>query len=152
MTNRIYITAIFIFIFCGSPVWAQKDMHISPFFSGEYNTNPHAEVIILKGKKLKPYGLNLFHSIALIESPDDVRAFEKAVLKDGESAVEAKLIKKENEIIACYYQLSPHASDSDKMNRFILFRKEDNETATLIYMEGKTELDKLIQIFIDKKE
>ena len=40
----------------------------------------------------------------------------------------------------------------EKENRFVVFRKLSPGSATLIYLEGDTELEKLITLFIHKKQ
>ena len=59
-------------------------------------------------------------------------------------------VKSGNNTIAGYYQLPPAVPDGE--NRFILFRKTSPHDATLIYLEGQTQLDKLINLFINKKQ
>ena len=71
----------------------------------------------------------------------------KRVLKKAENS---ETVKSGNNTIAGYYQLPPAAPDGE--NRFILFRKTSPHDATLIYLEGQTQLDKLINLFINKKQ
>lgn len=127
---------------------AQKNLHVSPLFSGEYDRNENAIVVIVKGKKLEPYRLTLFHSISVNQSESDVSRFEKAVLKDAQSADDSQIIKAGNQIAACYYQLPPAQNDQDGPNRFILFKKTAKDAAILIYLEGRTQLDDLIKRFM----
>ena len=128
MFYKIFISCIFLWI--GNICHAQKGLAIAPLFSGKYDKDEQAIVVLLKGKTLHPYGLSLFHSISITDRPDDV--------KSG------------NNTIAGYYQLPPAAPDGE--NRFILFRKTSPHDATLIYLEGQTQLDKLINLFINKKQ
>lgn len=143
---------IFIILLLSSlSIYAQTDLAISRFFDGKYNKSEQAIVTLLKGKKLIPYNLSLFHSISLENSPDDIKQFEMAVMKDKEKAKQVELINAENKVLACYLQLPPATSGS-KQNRFILFRSPAPDQATLIYMEGDTDLNSLIKIFITKKK
>lgn len=128
---------------------AQEGLAVAPLFSGQYNKDKHAVVVVIKGNKLKPYDLSLFHSITIENGPDDVALFEAAVLADSRKAVNSETVKSGEEIIAGYYQLPPASSDEE--NRFILFRKPSPGNVTLIYLEGDTELEKLINLFIQKK-
>ena len=59
-------------------------------------------------------------------------------------------MKSGNNTIAGYYQLPPVSPGGE--NRFILFRKLSPDDATLIYLEGSTQLDRLIKLFINKKQ
>lgn len=126
-------------------------VHPPPLRLPPLSRNPNAIVEILKGKKLKPYRLTLFHSIVIEKSPADVALFEKAVLADGSAAADAQVVKARNGLVACYYQLPPGRGDPDGPNRFILFRKDGDRSTTLIYLEGRTELDQPIKLFINKK-
>ena len=108
MFYKIFISCIFLWI--GNICHAQKGLAIAPLFSGKYDKDEQAIVVLLKGKTLHPG----------------------------------------NNTIAGYYQLPPAAPDGE--NRFILFRKTSPHDATLIYLEGQTQLDKLINLFINKKQ
>lgn len=132
-------------------VYAQSGLSVAQFFDGRFHKSEHAVVTLMKGKKLTPYNLSLFHSISLDNSPEEVKRIEKAVLNDKSKARQVELVSAENKIMACYLQLPPENPDSGP-NRFILFRTPDNQKATLIYMEGDTDLDSLIKIFINKKK
>ena len=72
------------------------------------------------------------------------------VSTDSRKAENSETVKSGNNTIAGYYQLPPAAPDGE--NRFILFRKTSPHDATLIYLEGQTQLDKLINLFINKKQ
>ena len=41
--------------------------------------------------------------------------------------------------------------ENDKINRFLLYRADVNDGGMIIYMEGDTNLDSLIKLFIKKK-
>lgn len=129
---------------------AQKGLAIAPLFSGRYNHDKQAVVVVIKGKKLKPYNLSLFHSLSITNRPDDVALFEAAVRSDGAKAENSETVKSGNNTIAGYYQLPPSSPGGE--NRFILFRKLSPDNATLIYLEGHTRLDQLINLFIKKKQ
>ena len=100
-------------------------------------------------KAVDPY-LSLFRSIAITDRPDDVALFEAAVRADSSKANNSETVKSGNNTIAGYYQLPPASPGGE--NRFILFRKLSPDDATLIYLEGHTQLDRLIKLFINKKQ
>lgn len=128
---------------------AQEGLAVAPLFSGRYNTDKQAVVVLIKGSKLKDYNLSLFHSISVTDRPDDVALFEAAVRADSRKADNSETVKSGDNTVAGYYQLPP--ASPGKKNRFILFRKTSPGEATLIYLEGDTQLDKLINLFIRKK-
>ena len=131
---------------------AQQGLYVAPFFKGEYNQDPNAVVVIIKGKKLEPYHLSLFHSIEIKDSPRNIDRIEKAVLADGKHAENSEEVKDGTRTVACYYQLPPAGKAGKGPNRFILFRRSGQGSGTLIYLEGHTELEQLIKIFIHKKK
>ena len=135
MFYKIFISCIFLWI--GNICHAQKGLAIAPLFSGKYDKDEQA-------------GLSLFHSISITDRPDDVTLFEAAVSTDSRKAENSETVKSGNNTIAGYYQLPPAVPDGE--NRFILFRKTSPHDATLIYLEGQTQLDKLINLFINKKQ
>lgn len=147
MRIKIFI----ILLLSGLSMYAQTDLTTSCFFDGRFNKSDKAVVTLLKGKKLIPYNLSLFHSITLENSPDEIQKFEKAVMEDKKKAKQIELINADSKVMACYLQLPPVSSES-KQNRFILYRSPTPDQATLIYMEGDTDLDSLIKIFITKKK
>ena len=81
MFYKIFISCIFLWI--GNICHAQKGLAIAPLFSGKYDKDEQAIVVLLKGKTLHPYGLSLFHSISITDRPDDVTLFEAAVSTDS---------------------------------------------------------------------
>lgn len=142
---------ILFFLFIALYASAQKDLSVSQFFDGKFNKSEKAIVTLLKGKKLTLYNLSVFHSISINSSPTVVQQFTDAVLSDKEKANQVEIVYSGDKVLACYLQLDPLSDDSEQ-NRFILFRSPDNDSATLIYMEGKTDLDELIKLFITKKK
>ena len=148
MFYKIFISCIFLWI--GNICHAQKGLAIAPLFSGKYDKDEQAIVVLLKGKTLHPYGLSLFHSISITDRPDDVTLFEAAVSTDSRKAENSETVKSGNNTIAGYYQLPPAVPDGE--NRFILFRKTSPHDATLIYLEGQTHKSIYQQETIKKHE
>lgn len=128
---------------------AQKGLQIESILTDKkYTRDPNSVVVIIKGEKLKPYNLTLFHSITVNDRPQEADRFEKAALADGKKAESSEEVKDRDRTVACYYQLPPVQGP----NRFVLFRRTDKGDAVLIYLEGYTELSKLINTFINKKK
>lgn len=149
--KRLYKILITSLLLVGtSTAQAQEGLTIAPLFAGQYNHDKQAVVVLIKGDKLKEYHLSLFRSIAITDRPDDVALFEAAVRADSSKANNSETVKSGNNTIAGYYQLPPASPGGE--NRFILFRKLSPDDATLIYLEGHTQLDRLIKLFINKKQ
>ena len=90
MFYKIFISCIFLWI--GNICHAQKGLAIAPLFSGKYDKDEQAIVVLLKGKTLHPYGLSLFHSISITDRPDDVTLFEAAVSTDSRKAENSETV------------------------------------------------------------
>ena len=149
--KRLYKILITCLLLVGTSVaQAQEGLAIAPLFAGQYNHDKQAVVVLIKGDKLKEYQLSLFRSIAITDRPDDVALFEAAVRADSSKANNSETVKSGNNTIAGYYQLPPASPGGE--NRFILFRKLSPDDANLIYLEGHTQLDRLIKLFINKKQ
>ena len=97
MFYKIFISCIFLWI--GNICHAQKGLAIAPLFSGKYDKDEQAIVVLLKGKTLHPYGLSLFHSISITDRPDDVTLFEAAVSTDSRKAENSETVKSGNNTI-----------------------------------------------------
>ena len=134
---------------CGQG-FSQEKLITEQFLDGRYNSSKNAVVTIMKGKKLSPYSLTLYHSIALTEAPEDMKQIKKAVLEDAKDGVQVEQVISNNEVLECYMQFKPK-KENDKINRFLLYRSDVNDGGMIIYMEGDTNLDSLIKLFIKKK-
>ncbi|MBP8776627.1 MAG: hypothetical protein KBH23_01370 [Bacteroidaceae bacterium] len=126
----------------------QDRLNIERFFSHKYR-NSHAIMVEIKGEQLEAYRLSLYKSLEIKQQQGEVNSIEQAVQADAKSACRSQEVRVAGKIVSAYYQLSPIRERGP--NRFILLRKETNDTAVLIYLEGYTELKKLIQIFLNKK-
>ena len=135
-----------------APAWAQKGLHVEPLFDGSYEKNPKAVTVDVRGKRLKPYDLTLFRSITVHGSPHDADRMAAAALADGQGAVNSEVVKRGKALVAGYYQLLPRDRKGQGPNRFVLFRRLEEGAATLIYLEGETELEKLIRLFVKPKK
>ncbi len=150
---RAILTGMCLVWMCLPAAFAQKGLNIERILKdNSYKDNNNAVVIIVKGKKLKPYNLTYFHSVTLNNLPKDANRFEEAVRNDEPQATRVEEMKAGNNLVSCYYQLPPLKEEEDSPNRFILFRRTGKGDATLIYLEGQTQLDALIKEFIHKKK
>lgn len=152
------VRLIRVFILCAvalaaaSTARAQKGLHVESLFDGSFEKNSKAVTVDVKGKRLKSYNLTLFRSITVHDAPQDAGRMAAAAYADGRNAVSSEEVKRGKETVAGYYQLPPEAKDGKHPNRFILFRRLQKGAATLIYLEGFTELEKLIKLFVQPKK
>ncbi len=129
-------------------VQAQDNLNINTIF-GRYGKQKGVTMVVLSGEALNNYRLDLYRSITV--------RYDRAILEDIQQCLEvdkkqARQIKEviNNGIITSgYYQLP---EEKNHLNRYILFKIGDDGTATLIYMEGGSESEELInQLFIRRK-
>ena len=142
---------ITIFMTLATSALAQESLMINNAFEFIPESDIHNEYVRLTGESLKQAnGITLFMSLTVSDSPKHVKSIRDMALVDGEKATEKKTIVRDGETVACYFQLPPAVSNSN-INRFILYRKKDDNCAILIYMEGTTTLDELVKIKLNNK-
>lgn len=128
---------------------AQDGLAIDRIFGNVSAICRQHEQVNMAGKNVEQYGLTLFKSLVSKNSASAVGQMRNAALEDGKIATTQKTIVRDGETVACYYQLPP--AEEGGVNRFVLFRQMDSNTAMLIYMEGETTLDKIVNIKLNRK-
>ena len=128
--------------------WSQKNLKIAELFDGSYKRKNNAIEVVVKGKQLEHYRLNVFRSLTIKNDPKDFERIEKLVKQD-----EAKVLSKETGHIGerlyyAFYCFPPEEGDY----RYIFYRnsslrKTESNELTLIYMEGNVTLDELKVMF-----
>ena len=128
---------------------AQKGLAIESVMNDIARYTSHNNQVYMEGNSVSAYGLSLFRSVLARQSAKAVDAMRDAALTDAKQAVDYKTIVRDGVTIAGYYQLPPLAAD--ELNRFVFFRVMDSNSAMLIYMEGETTLDIIVNIKLNKK-
>ncbi len=146
MKRLLIIIAIAILPLVAS---AQKGLAVEHVMENIAKYTSHNNQVYMEGNSVSAYGLSLFRSVLARQSAKAVDAMRDAALADGKQAVDYKTIVRDGETIAGYYQLPP--LEDGEPNRFVFFRVMDSNSAMLIYMEGKTTLDKIVNIKLNKK-
>ncbi|MCQ2203930.1 MAG: DUF6108 family protein [Bacteroidales bacterium] len=144
---KIYIVLAMILI--SAETFAQKNLNVEYIFDHIEEMSKQHNQVFMSGDNVRQYGLELFRSITSQRSRDVVDKMRQAALKDGESAVAQKTIVRDGVTVACYYQLPP--AEGANVNRFVLFRQMDEQSAMLIYIEGNKTLDSIVNIKLNKK-
>ncbi|MBK5196021.1 MAG: hypothetical protein JJE08_08355 [Proteiniphilum sp.] len=129
-------------------IHAQEDLRINTIFE-KYGKQKGATMVIFSGEALSNYRLNMYRSITV--------KFDKTILDDIQQSLEAdkhqarqiKEVINDGIITSGYYQL-PEVKT--RINRYILFKIGNDGTLTLIYMEGGTDSEELInKMFTGRK-
>lgn len=120
--------------------WAQKGLAIQAAFD-ELAVKKNATEVVMSGKRLKNFHLSLFHSLEIKNpSTSDRQRILLLVQTDA-----AQAITKEETPAHNFYELPRH----NGTHTYILYRN-NNQTLTLIYIEGKASLKQIKQYFQKK--
>ena len=127
-----------------SALWAQSDLQIHKVFD-KYGHNKNVVMVELSEDMLESYNLTLYKSISIKDEPSAIDYIRRCLKKDQEGAKKIKQVIKGGELYSAYYQLIKKGAD----NRFILFKNEE-EAATLIYIETPVETDNIVNLLLKK--
>lgn len=127
-----------------SKLLAQDDLQIRKVFD-KFGHHKNVVMVELSGDMLQSYNLTLYKSISIKEESSAVDFILRCLKKDQEGAKKIKQVVKAGDLYSAYYQLAKKGSD----NRFILYKNED-ETATLIYIETPIETDNIVNLLLKK--
>lgn len=144
MNKRLIILLFVLTAVCGIAS-AQENLNIKKIFENAKDYSGTTDEVRIKGKALKPYNLTYFHSLSLSGSTETANIMEAMARKDSELAETIKEVVRGERTIGIYCQLPPKKS-SDNINRFILFRRPTKDNALLVYVEGPTTLDNIVNI------
>ena len=128
--------------------WSQKNLQIAELFNGSYKRKDNAIEVVVKGRQLERYRLNVFRSLTIKNDPKDFERIERLVKQD-----EAKALSKETGHIGerLYYAFYCFPPEGEYY-RYIFYRnsslrKTESNELTLIYMEGNVTMDELKVMF-----
>lgn len=129
-------------------VQAQDNLQINTIFE-KYGKQKGATMVVLSGEALNNYRLDTYRSITLKYDRAILDDIQQCLETDKKQARQIKEVINDGIILSGYYQLP---EEDSRINRYILFKIGNDGTATLIYMEGGPDSEKLInQLFIKKK-
>ena len=128
--------------------WSQKNLQIAELFNGSYKRKDNAIEVVVKGRQLERYRLNVFRSLTIKNDPKDFERIERLVKQD-----EAKALSKETGHIGerlyyAFYCVPPEG----EYYRYLFYRhsslrKTESNELTLIDMEGNVTMDELKVMF-----
>lgn len=147
--NLFRIRFVFIlFILSSTLLQAQEGLHIQTIFE-KYGKSKGSTMVVLSGKALYNYRLDKYQGITLKYNKNSLSEIQQSLEVDKKDAVQIKEIITGGIITAGYYQLN---DENHPINRYILFKMGDDGTATLIYMEGGSESEELVnKLFIKQR-
>lgn len=131
---------------------AQSGLNINALFDGRYLDCPQATETIVKGQQLAGTGLSLYHSLTLVDMPDEARSVEALVTRDGAKAFDREVSYRNGGLYYGFYQLSDPSTmhlPGLSTNRYILFlnmHRAKGNKIIVIYLEGEASHDEVKQI------
>lgn len=106
-------------------------------------------MVVLSGKTLKDYKLDNYRSLSIRYDQIILNDMQKCIETDKQDAYKIKEVITNGIVSSGYYQLK---NDKEHTNRYILFKIDPDQKATLIYMEGGLESEELIdKLFLKQK-
>ena len=124
----------------------QDDLKIKDVFR-IYGKNKNVVMVELSKELLDMYDISFYKSITIKNDPGALAFIRKCLASDQDGARKIKEITSNGEIVSAYYQIT---GKDRKLNRFILFKVNEKQEITLIYMEGELDSDDLITILFTK--
>lgn len=127
---------------------AQEGLQINGIFNAGYRTRKDATEVLLRGDRLREYGLKYFRSLTFNPTYTELAAVERRVKADAAGAVDSESATMGKHLYYGIFQLKPRG----RVQRYIFYRnnglgKSGKRGVTLIYMEGKTTLAELKRNF-----
>lgn len=148
MKKEIKYLIMLIMLFYTVNLSAQEGLHISDVF--QYYGKKHGSTMVqLSSEVLSPYNMTLyislsFHPTKLSNGLDWVT---DCIDQDKKRAKKIKETILDGKLQSGYYQLSQIQKGT---NRFILFKINQKQKATLIYIEGTLDSAELVTMLFNK--
>lgn len=145
-TNKYLLLLIMIIISTGG-LKAQEELRINNVFE-KYGKQKGSTMVVLSGKALHEHKLDKYKGITLNSDRDIINEIQHCLETDKKMAKQIKEVISDGIITSGFYQLS---DKSNLIKRYILFKIGNDGTATLIYLEGGSESEELVnRLFIKK--
>lgn len=139
---------LLLFAISASAIHAQENLKINTIFE-KYGKQKGSTMVSLSEKSLRDYKLDKYRSIILPYNSKTSEDIQRSLEADKKQAKKIKEVISNGTISSGYYQLP---EESLHINRYILFKIGNDGTATLIYMEGGPDSEKLInKLFVKEK-
>lgn len=114
----------------------------SRYLNGHFHGNAKASETEVTGSALKPYDLDVYRGLTLVDSPEAAEAIEKAVATDSRSATDREVSYRDGRIYYAFLTLKPIKGK----NRYVFYLNQHlagGDKIILIYMSGKADANKI---------
>jgi len=142
--KNLFLTMLFVFIcpFLLEASIMQEDLKIKDVFR-IYGKNKNVVMVELSKDMLEMYDISFYKSITIKNDAEALTFIRKCLEADQDGARKIKEITSNGAVISAFYQIT---DKNNGMNRFILFKVNQQGVITLVYIEGKLDSDDLITI------
>jgi len=141
----IKIAMITMMIFSASVMRAQDDLQVSNIFQ-LYGHDKGCKMVELHHGTFKGFQLDVYKSLIYKENGNNV---ENYLRQDKKNAKKVREIVEDGQVTSGYYLMKPIKSG---INRYILFKKGDNQSGTIVYIEGSLSPEQLMDLCTIKRK
>ena len=141
----IRMVIITMMMFSASIMSAQDDLQVSNVFQ-LYGHDKGCKMVELHHGTFKGYQLDVYKSLIYKKIGNNVETYLK---QDRKNAKKVREIVEDGQITSGYYLMKPIKSG---INRYILFKKGENQSGTVIYIEGSLSPEQLMDLCTIRKK
>ena len=136
---------ISMMMFSGSIMRSQDDLHVSNVFQ-LYGHDKGCKMVELHHGTFKGYQLDVYKSLIYKKIGNNVENYLK---QDRKNAKKVREIVEDGQVTSGYYLMKPVKAGT---NRYILFKKGENQSGTVIYIEGSLSPEQLMDLCTIRKK
>ena len=141
----IRMIMISMMMFSASIMSAQDDLQVSNVFQ-LYGHDKGCKMVELHHGTFKGYQLDVYKSLIYKKIGNNVENYLK---QDRKNAKKVREIVEDGQVTSGYYLMKPVKAGT---NRYILFKKGENQSGTLIYIEGSLSPEQLMDLCTIRKK
>ncbi|MDR1004633.1 MAG: hypothetical protein LBL97_06490 [Prevotellaceae bacterium] len=139
--NIIRIACCTLLLLAGTSLHAQQGLRIASLFD-KYSRQKGATYVVLTHIETPLWDATLYKSLQLKRAEKALPDIYTCLVADSEHAQKIKEVIIDGQIQSAYYSLPPQA---EGVNRFILFRLDEEGEAALLYIEGDIKDEALLR-------
>jgi hypothetical protein len=142
MMKRILIirfTMLMLMLITASGLYAQDDLMVGKLFE-QYGHAKGCKMVELHHGSFKGYELETYKSLIYKNIGSQIANYLDT---DRKNAKKVREIVEDGQVMSGYYMMKPIKSG---INRYILFRKNNNQSGTVIYIEGSLSPEELMKL------
>ena len=136
---------ISMMMFSASVMSAQDDLQVSNVFQ-LYGHDKGCKMVELHHGTFKGYQLDVYKSLIYKKIGNNVENYLK---QDRKNAKKVREIVEDGQVTSGYYLMKPMKAGT---NRYILFKKGENQSGTVIYIEGSLSPEQLMDLCTIRKK